>query len=124
MDISILSQKDLENFQLRSGASWAEDHFGVEDRIFSNVQKLAFLISSQHFDPDNPSVSIAIRCYGKSTIPELALRHLQNENHPFSLVISLKEIPKTKKSKLSGSLYNDVMLLNDLQAIADLEAEN
>ncbi|HAH38191.1 MAG TPA: hypothetical protein DCL81_17335 [Algoriphagus sp.] len=124
VDISILSQKDLENFQLRSGASWAEDHFGVEDRIFSNVQKLAFLISSQHFDPDNPSVSIAIRCYGKSTIPELALRHLQNENHPFSLVISLKEIPKTKKSKLSGSLYNDVMLLNDLQAIADLEAEN
>lgn len=122
VDVSILSQQDLDNFQLRSGVSWAEDHFGVEDRIFSNVQKLSFLISSQHFDPDNPSVSIAMRCYGKSTIPEGASRHLQSKEHPFSLVISLREIPKTKRSKLSGSLYNDIMLLNDLQAIADLEA--
>lgn len=124
VDISILSQQDLENFRLRSGVSWAEDHFGVEDRIFSNVQKLSFPISSQHFDPNNPSVSIAMRCHGKSTIPDWASRHLQNEKHPFSLVISLREIPKTKGSKLSGSLYKDVMLLNDLQAIADLEAEN
>jgi hypothetical protein len=45
VDISILSQQDLDNFQLRSGVSWAEDHFGVEDRIFSNVQKLSFPIS-------------------------------------------------------------------------------
>lgn len=124
VDVSILSKQDLENFRLRSGVSWAEDHFGVEDRIFSNVQKLSFPISSQHFDPDNPSVSIAMRCHGKSTIPDWVSRHLQNEEHPFSLVISLREIPKTKGSKLSGSLYKDVMLLNDLQAIADLEAEN
>lgn len=124
VDVSILSKQDLENFRLRSGVSWAEDHFGVEDRIFSNVQKLSFNISSQHFDPNNPSVSIAMRCHGKSTIPDWASRHLQNKEHPFSLVISLREIPKTKGFNLSGSLYKDVMLLNDLQAIADLEAEN
>jgi hypothetical protein len=121
-DISILSHQDLDNFQLRSGVSWAEDHFGVEDRVFSNVQKLSFKISSQHFDSDNPSVCIAMRCYGKSEIPEWASRHLTSQAHPFSLVISLREIPKTKKSKLSGSLYNDIMALNELQAIADLEA--
>lgn len=124
MDISVLSHQDLENFQLRPGVSWAEDHFGVEDRVFSNVQKLSFSISSQHFDSDNPSVSIAMRCYGKSNIPDWASRLLKNEDHPFSLVISLREIPKTKKSKLSGSLYSDIEALNDLQAIADLEAES
>ena len=63
-----------------------------------------------------------MRCFGKSNIPDWASRLLKNEDHPFSLVISLREIPKTKKSKLSGSLYNNIEALNDLQAIADLEA--
>jgi hypothetical protein len=121
-DISVLSQQDLDNFQLRSGVSWAEDHFGVEDRVFSNVQKLSFNISRQHFKSANPTVSIAMRCYGKSNIPEWAYRHLTSQAHPFSLVISLREIPSTQKSKLSGSLYSDIVALNDLQAIADLEA--
>ncbi|MCE7057970.1 S8 family peptidase [Algoriphagus sp. AGSA1] len=122
MDIAVMSQQDLDNFQLRSGVSWAEDHFGVEDRVFSNVQKICFNISSHHFDVGNPSVAIAMRCYGKSTIPEANFRHLRESNHPFSLVIGLREIPRTKKSKLSGSLYNDIEALNELQAIADLEA--
>tara|TARA_R110002020_G_scaffold423938_1_gene633081 strand:- start:356 stop:1138 length:783 start_codon:yes stop_codon:yes gene_type:complete len=121
-DIAVMSQQDLENFQLRSGVSWAEDHFGVEDRVFSNVQKVCYSISSHHFDADNPSVAIAMRCYGKSTIPQADFRHLRESAHPFSLVIGLREIPRTKKSKLSGSLYNDIEALNELQAIADLEA--
>lgn len=121
-DLSTLSQKDLKYYQLKPGISWAEDHFGVEDRLFSNVQKIGFNISSQHFDPNNPSVSIAMRCYGKSNIPEWASRHLKEQSHPFSLIIGLREIPKNKKSKLSGSLYNDITMLNDLQVISDLEA--
>lgn len=123
-NISTLSQTDLKNYTLKKGESWAEDHFGVEDRIFSNVQKICFNISSHHFDADNPSVAIAMRCYGKSTIPSADFRHLKELEHPFSLVIGLREIPKAKKSKLSGSLYNDIEALNALQAIADLEAES
>ncbi|WP_143961327.1 S8 family peptidase [Litoribacter populi] len=121
-DISTLSQEDLKNYQLKSGVSWAEDHFGVEDRIFSNVQKMSFNISSHHFEPENPNVSIAMRCYGKSNIPEWASRHLKEQGHSFSLVIGLREIPKNNKSKLTGSLYNDIEMLNGLEAIADLEA--
>ncbi|MDR7128079.1 hypothetical protein J2X69_000407 [Algoriphagus sp. 4150] len=121
-DIAVMSQQDLDNFQLRSGVSWAEDHFGVEDRVFSNVQKICFNISNHHLDADNPSVAIAMRCYGKSAIPLADLRHLKKSNHPFSLVIGLREIPRNKNSKLSGSLYNDIEALNELQAIADLEA--
>lgn len=121
-DISTLSQKDLENYTLKKGESWAEDHFGVEDRVFSNVQKVCFNISSHHFDAGDPSVAIAMRCYGKSNIPEADFMHLRTSEHPFSLVIGLREIPKTKNSKLSGSLYNDIEALNELQAIADLEA--
>lgn len=121
-NISTLSQTDLENYTLKKGESWAEDHFGIEDRIFSNVQKICFNISSHHFDADNPSVSIAMRCFGKSIIPEADFRHLRESEHPFSLVIGLREIPRNKNSKLSGSLYNDIEALNELQAIADLEA--
>lgn len=121
VDVTVLSQQDLENFQLKSDVTWAEDHFGVEDRIFSNVQKLCFALSKQHFD-NNPSVAIAMRCYGKSNIPEADFRHLRESEHPFSLVIGLREIPRNKNSKLSGSLYNDIEALNELQAIADLEA--
>lgn len=121
-DISTLSQTDLINYILKKGESWAEDHFGVEDRIFSNVQKVCFNISSHHFDAGNPSVAIAMRCYGKSNIPQADLRHLKTSEHPFSLVVGLREIKKTKNSKLSGSLYNDIEALNELQAIADLEA--
>jgi hypothetical protein len=121
-EISTLSQDELKNYILKKGESWAEDHFGVEDRIFSNVQKISFNISSHHFDADNPSVSIAMRCYGKSNVPEADFRHLRESEHPFSLVIGLREIPRTKNSKLSGLLYNDIEALNELQAIADLEA--
>ncbi|SIS60024.1 S8 family peptidase [Belliella pelovolcani] len=122
VDITALSQQDLKNFQLKSDVSWAEDHFGVEDRIFSNVQKVCFNLSSHHFEPNNPNVSIAIRCYGKSQIPEWAARHLKENLHEFSLVVRLKEVKKNKKSKLSDSLYNDIKLLNDLHLISDLEA--
>ena len=121
-EIAVMSQQDLENFQLRSGVSWAEDHFGVEDRIFSNVQKICFNISSHHFDTGNPSVAIAMRCYGKSNIPDADYRHLRESPHPFSLIIGLREIPRNKNSKLSGCLYNDIEALNELQAIGDLEA--
>ncbi|MEB2787279.1 S8 family peptidase [Algoriphagus persicinus] len=120
--ISILSQDELKNYILKKGESWSEDHFGVEDRVFSNVQKVCYSISSHHFDADNSSVAIAMRCYGKSTIPQTDFRHLRESEHPFSLVIGLREIPRTKNSKLSGSLYNDIEALNELQAIADLEA--
>ncbi|UJP65123.1 S8 family peptidase [Mongoliitalea daihaiensis] len=122
LDINTLSQQDLEKFQLKSGVSWAEDHFGVEDRVFSNVQKISFNLSSQHFQSDNPNVAIAIRCFGKSNIPEAAKRHLKENLHEFSLVIRLREIRKNKKAKLSGSLYNEVKILNELELISDLEA--
>ncbi|MEB2773671.1 S8 family peptidase [Algoriphagus sp. D3-2-R+10] len=121
-EISTLSQDELKNYILKKGESWSEDHFGVEDRVFSNVQKVCFSISPHHFDADNPCVAIAMRCYGKSTIPQADFRHLRESAHPFSLVVGLREIPRTKKSKLSGSLYNDIEALNELQAIADLEA--
>lgn len=122
LDINTLSQQDLENFQLKSAVTWAEDHFGVEDRVFSNVQKVSFNLSSHHFLANSPNVSIAIRCFGKSHIPEEVKRHLKENGHEFSLVIRLKEIKKNKKAKLSGTLYNEIKVLNELELISDLEA--
>ncbi|UCS95030.1 S8 family peptidase [Echinicola marina] len=120
--VEVIAENEIKDYLLKSGQSWSEDHYAIEDRMLSNVQQIRFNISSHHFDENDPSVALVIRSRGKKNIPESDLRRLQEQEHPFSLVVSIWELQKNKKSELHENLYEELRILNDLESIADLEA--
>ncbi|MCE9539125.1 MAG: hypothetical protein K8R85_07895 [Bacteroidetes bacterium] len=125
---SDLANKNITENQLKSSVSWSDDFFGVENRIFSNSQKVNFSLSAKQIRDLGNQLAIAIKCTSKSEIENANLDNLKNSKHLFSLAITISEWPF---NKASGVLYNEIIAINNVENIvlsdaageADLEAE-
>lgn len=107
-------------YQIKSSISWSEDFFGVENRLFSNSQKVSFNLQPNDVSAINSSVSIAVRCTCKKEIPVNYLDYLNNTSHQFSLAIAISEIPEVRAT---GQLYNAITAINTIENIAENTAE-
>ncbi len=115
-----MSQMDSEDYLVKGTVRWSDDFFGVENRLFSNVQRTEYSLSGELIRDLNNQVCIAVKCHGKKEIPVGDLRHLENTAHKFSLVITITELPV---SRAQNRLYQEITAINSIQAIAQAEGE-
>jgi hypothetical protein len=113
-----IAKGNATEYRIKSSLTWSEDFHGVENRLFSNAQKLTFNLQPYDLEELKNEMCVAIRCTGKKEIPHADRQHLDNGQHPFSLVISLTEIPELRAS---GTLYANLDELNVLDNIIDAE---
>lgn len=116
----IISSHDNKDTIIKSGISWSEDFFGVENRLFSNVQKLSFNLQPHDLDPIDHKVSFAVRCTGKQEIDETYRAYVKDSNHRFSVAISITELTK---NVAEDQLYNTMTTINTVRSIVEGEAQ-
>lgn len=114
----VIGTYDSKDYKIKSSISWSEDFFGVENRLFSNVQKMSFNLQPNDLKELGNTVSLAVRCTAKKEIPESHRQHLEHTHHPFSVVISITEIPE---AKALGNLYSELINVNTVENIAEAE---
>ena len=112
-----LSGARVEDFKVFQG--WSEDYY-FKAKLLSNCHKMSFGITKNKLLKENNQFKIAIH----SKLHKLLPAHLQDDYnilHKFSLVITVKEM--SHKGAVSNRLYNELILINNLEVIAELEAE-
>lgn len=110
-----------EDYQIKSGFSWSEDHYGIENRLFSNAQKKEYKLQPKDIQVVNGEVAVAVRCLNKTNIAESLKDYLEKNNHPFSLVIEIKE---ELKNQTDNDLYNEMFAINQLSIIGEASADS
>ncbi len=116
--VTSLANDNIKDNQIKSVVSWSDDFFGVENRVFSNAQKIEFTLSVDKIKELDNSLAIAIKCTGKKEIETVNLSNLKNTQHKFSVVLSVSELPI---NKAEGKLYNEMILINTVEAISIIE---
>lgn len=109
----IAGKKD--DYGIKNGFSWSEDHFGIDNRIFSNAQKKSFTLQPQDIVNVDGSVALAIRCLGKADFKDT----LSRVNHPFSIAIRITELI-SNENEPQQELYTEMMRIN---AYLDIETD-
>lgn len=105
----------------KSAKGWSQDYY-YKEKIVSNTQKLCFNIPRQSIMDESNSFKIAISsAFHKMLSP--ADRESYNGLIDFSLVMTIEQNPI--KGEVLNSLYDELVLVNELESIAaiDLEAE-
>ncbi|MFC6861515.1 S8 family peptidase [Zunongwangia atlantica] len=123
------ANKDAKDYQIKNGFSWSEDHFGLENALFSNAQKKEYRLQPKDIENLEGELAIAVRCICKPNIDPQLLQQYRSKEHSFSLVITITE---EIKNETNHNLYSEVLDVNNLTVIpesevgsdADLEAEN
>ncbi len=107
----------LKNF------GWSEDHFGVDNRLFSNSQKMHYRLQPNDFEGLGSQLAIAVRCLAKNKYSDM----LKRDEHPFSLIIRITELPIAGNN---SDLYNEMLAINNylnlessIELDGNLEAE-
>ncbi len=113
--LSDLAKKERE---FKNGIKWSEDYFPTENKAYSNCQKLDFNVSSPNIVEKGNKLNLVVRCTCKTNIDQEHLRRLQNRNHKFSIAIRIEELEVDGNK--SGSLYNEMVAINTLEAIQDI----
>lgn len=101
------------DYGIKDGFSWSEDHFGIDNRIFSNAQKKSFTLQPHDIINVDGSVALAIRCLPKTDFKTI----LSRVNHPFSVAIRITELI-SNENEPQQNLYTEMMRIN---AYLDIE---
>ncbi len=120
LDAEVLAVTKTEEYRIKPGISWSDDFFGVENRLFSNVQKIDVNVSGEDIEILENKVSLAIKCTGKKEIPPGHLEYLRATRHKFSLVLTVTELPI---SRASNTLYDELSAINTIEAINEIDGE-
>lgn len=118
IDAQKMGPSNTKEYIIKSGMTWSDDFFGVDNRLFSNAQQLNHNVSGEQIAANNNKVTLAIKCTAKNEIPDSHKIALENQNHKFSVVIKITELPV---SKVQHILYNEMIAINDIEAINNLE---
>lgn len=120
-DVKIFETANQSDYSIKNSITWSEDHFGIDNRQFSNSQFMSYRIQPTDFSKLDDMTSIVVRCLAKNEYfksSKLA--------HNFSLVIKITEILSNINT---GNLYSEMLEINEFIDIhnnnnVDLEAEN
>lgn len=112
-------QGKFRNF--KSGVSWSEDFYPPNIKPFNNSQKLPLIIRKKDLEAINNKLTIALRATYKDGIDPQQLREIQENEHPFSLVVNIEEQPIN--GTLSGNLHNAITAINTVENILTAEAD-
>ena len=99
--------------------SWSQDYY-FKPKLLSNAQKMSFNISKQDLINESNEFKITINSKFHKLLNPIQKEEYNLANN-FSLVISIREKPIA--NKISNNLYNEMILINDLEVITELEAE-
>jgi hypothetical protein len=120
IDIKTVAEKDQNEYGIKNGFSWSEDHHGIENRIFSNAQFKSYNLQPTDLNSLGDSIALGVRCLTKSEIPATHGTQLANKKHAFSIVLSITELPEINAS---NQLYLAMIACNEVRNIAHLEGE-
>jgi len=114
--------KKQDSYGIKNGFSWSEDHFGIDNKLFSNSQSKSYRFQPNDIINSDGSVALAVRCLAKNEYSE----ELSKTPHAFSIAIKITEIV-SNQNRAGVDLYSEMMKINNYLAIeavndADLEA--
>ncbi|GAB2721470.1 hypothetical protein GCM10011495_29330 [Hymenobacter frigidus] len=108
-----------KSFTFKGG--WSQDAY-YKPKPLSNTQKVSFYISRENLRRENNKFKIAIECHFHKLLPK-AVTDLLPTEYKYSLVLRFREnVPVAKQNQ---SLYDELQLCNNLEALGtlDLDAE-
>ncbi len=124
VDIKDVAKKK-QDYALKSNHfPWSEDHFGIDNRLFSNTQRKTFRLQPNDINVAGGSVALAIRCLAKHEFES----SLSKQEHSFSIVVRVTEIMKNENE--SGlTLYSEMLKLNNFASLSsqlslNIDADN
>ncbi|MDA3893845.1 MAG: S8 family serine peptidase [Salinivirgaceae bacterium] len=99
---------------------WAQDYY-YKQKIVSNTQKISFCIARDKLIDENNCIKLAINAaYHKLLSPAEQIPY-EDAAIAVSMVIRIEQKPL--KDENLNSLYNELILINDLVALSELEID-
>jgi len=104
---------------IKSALKWSQNgRYRSKPIPYSNCQKMEFLIDVKNLVEENCTIKLAVHSKLTAQLLLSDLEHYATE-YPFSLVINIEENFKHH----TGRLYDELVLINELEVIADANAE-
>lgn len=112
------ANKDWDS-HIKNALGWSQNGRDRSKPIpYSNCQKMDFLIDVKNLVEENCTIKLAVHSKLTAQLLSSDLVHYPTE-YPFSLVINIEE----KFKYHTGRLYDELVLINELEVIADASAE-
>ncbi len=108
-----------KNIAGKKGKGWSQDAI-YKSKVLSNTQKIQFNLSKSNINEENRTFKVALFSHFHKILTEIEKSSLP-DTYEFSLVLTIKE--NQKESDLTGRLYEDIQLENNLEIITTLDAE-
>ncbi|MDN4028207.1 S8 family peptidase [Chryseobacterium gambrini] len=119
VDVKIYENAVQKDFSIKNSITWSEDHFGIDNRQFSNSQFMSYRIQPNDFNNLNDIVALAVRCLSKNDY----ISELSKSSHEFSIVIKITEI-LTNEGKGTENLYSEMLNINNhIEILNNLDSE-
>ena len=108
------------NIKLNSSSTgWVQDYY-YKNKIVSNVQKVTLSVKKENIINEQNCFKIAVNAAFHKLLTG-AQQEPYRKAIPYSLVITLEQKPS--KTETLSSLYDELILINDLEAIAEAGLE-
>lgn len=117
-----LTEEKIRSKIKSSGKMWSQNgRYKSKPVPFSNVQKISFPVNVSELENETSTFKLAVQC---AVHPQLLPGQKDNyvSDNPFSIVISVEET--LKEENLTGNLYDEMVAVNKVIAIADLDLDN
>jgi Subtilase family len=112
-----INNNTTENYKFSQ--SWSQDYY-YKSKMLSNTQKMSFSVSKKVLIEENRTLKIVLlsKLHKLLSGPE---KTKYSASHSFSLVVTVRENPV--KGMTTGRLYNEMININELEAIGNIELE-
>lgn len=100
--------------------SWSQDYY-YKAKILSNCQKISFNISKKVLEEEHCTLKIAVNARLHKLLNALDRSNLLNNKISYTIVFTIEENPV--KNTNTNRLYDDLVAINNLEAISTLEAQ-
>lgn len=114
-----INRNSANNIKIRGRESWSQDAI-YKSKVLSNTHKIEFNLSRDNINEEDRSFKVSLFSHFHKILTDIEKNSLPNR-HEFSLVLTIKE--NQKVVDLTGRLYDDIQIDNNLEIITDLDAE-
>jgi len=107
-----------KNIRIAEGSGWADDYYYLK-KMSSNVQKCSFKITKAKLIAEDNTVKIVVFAAPHGSLSEQDKVKIANKELDYSLTLRLEQ--QENKGHTLPSLYNQIILDNDLTLLSDLD---